>query len=96
MLKKENALSLLLYYYWPWGHYNYYYRYQTCALVTIIIIAHNYVGNLLYPLFMCMLILLVHYTKYIIVFIKALNVTGLNVTNIKIECNTNDKITLIQ
>ena len=49
-----------------------------------------------YPLFMCMLIILVNYTKYIIVFMNALNVTGSNVTNIEIECNTNNNITLIQ
>ena len=49
-----------------------------------------------YPLFTCMLIILVNYTKYIIVFMNALNVTGSNVTNIRIECNTNNNITLIQ
>ena len=45
---------------------------------------------------MCMLIILVNYTKYIIVFMNALNVTGSNVTNIRIECNTNNNITLIK
>ena len=49
-----------------------------------------------YPLFMCMLIILVNYNKYIIVFMNALNVTGSNITNTKIECNTNNNITLIQ
>ena len=49
-----------------------------------------------YPLFMCLLSMLVKYTKYIIVFMNALNVTGSNVTNIRIECNTNNNITLIQ
>ena len=49
-----------------------------------------------YPLFMCMLIMSVNYIKYIIVFMNALNVTGSNVTNIRIECNTNNNITLIQ
>ena len=49
-----------------------------------------------YLLFMCMLIILVNYTKYIIVFMNALNATDSNVTNIKIECNTNNNITLIQ
>ena len=48
------------------------------------------------PLFISMLIILVNYTKYIIVFMNALNVTGSNVTNIRIECNTNNNITLIQ
>ena len=41
-------------------------------------------------------IILVNYTKYIIVFMNALNVTGSIITNIKIECNTNNNITLIQ
>ena len=49
-----------------------------------------------YPLFMCLLIILINYTKYIIVFMNALNVTGSNVTNIKIECNTKNNITFIQ
>ena len=49
-----------------------------------------------YSLLMCMLIKLVNYTKYNIVFMNALNVTGSNVTNIRIEFNTNSNITLIQ
>ena len=49
-----------------------------------------------YPLFMCVLIILVNYAKYIIVLMNVLNVTGSNVTNIKMECNTNNNITLIQ
>ena len=34
-----------------------------------------------YLLFMCVLIILVSYTKYIIVFMNILNVTGSNVTS---------------
>ena len=49
-----------------------------------------------YPSFMCMLIILINYTKYIIVVMNALNIAGSNVTNIKIECNTNNNITLNQ
>ena len=44
----------------------------------------------------CMLITFVNYTKYIIVFMNALNVTGSNVINIKLGCNANNNITLIQ
>ena len=74
--------------------------YSSLAVYTPTIDLPMYYSSLVlatcYPLSLCMLITLVNYTKYIIVFMNALNVTGSNVTNIRIECNMNNNITLIQ